>query len=65
MGYPRHMPEYKYVSLPTDGKQIRSADVDAYATAELNDTYIAAGCPPPPAPPPAPLGPIGFLLIKQ
>jgi hypothetical protein len=65
MGYPRHMPEYKYVSLPTDGKQIRSADVDAYATVELNETYIAAGWEVANVTRPAAIGPIGFLLIKR
>jgi hypothetical protein len=30
------MAEFKYVTLPTDGKQVRSGQVDEYASAQLN-----------------------------
>lgn len=59
------MAEYKYVSLPSDGKQIRSGDVDAYASAELNATYVSQGWVPVTVSRPAAIGPIGFLLVKN
>ena len=59
------MAEYKYVSLPTDGKQTRSEDVDAYASAELNDKWVAAGWVPVNVSRPVNIGRIGFLLVKN
>jgi hypothetical protein len=37
------MAEFKYVTLPTDGKQIRSGQVDEYASVELNEKYVSQG----------------------
>jgi len=59
------MPEYKYVSLPTDGKQVRSNEVDAYASAELNRVYVSEGWAVVNATRPASIGPIGFLLRRD
>lgn len=58
------MAEYKYVSLPTEGKQIRSEDVDAFASAELNEKYASQGWEVVTVSRPASIGPIGFLLKR-
>jgi len=58
------MAEYKYVSLPTNGKQTRSEDVDAYASAELNEKYASQGWEVVNAVRPMNIGPIGFLLKR-
>jgi len=59
------MAEYKYVSLPTDGKQTRSEDVDAYASAELNEQWVANGWVPVNVTRPVNIGRIGFLLKRD
>lgn len=56
--------EYKYVSLPSSGKETRSNDVDAYASKELNDKYAAKGWEVVNVTRPAVIGPIGFLLKR-
>lgn len=56
------MAEYKYVSLPTEGKRIRN-DPEAGATEELNE-YAAAGWEVVGVTRPGPIGPIGFLLRR-
>ena len=58
------MAEYKYVSLPTNGKEIRSANVDEYASRELNDVWAAQGWEAVSVTRPSPIGPIGFLLRR-
>ena len=58
------MPEYKYVSLPTVGKQVRSEQVDEFATAELNEVYVAEGWEVVNATRPVNVGRIGFLLKR-
>lgn len=58
------MSEYKYVSLPTDSKQTRSENVDAYASEELNTVYVAAGWEVVNATRPVNIGRIGFLLKR-
>lgn len=58
------MAEYKYVSLPSDGKQIRSAEVDAYASAELNTEWVSNGWEVVNVTRPSVIGPIGFLLRR-
>lgn len=58
------MPEYKYVSLPTVGKEVRSDDVDEFATAELNRVYVADGWEVVNATRPMNIGKIGFLLRR-
>lgn len=60
----RAMTEYKYVTLPTNGKQVRSADVADYASAELNE-YVKAGWDVVNATRPDVIGPIGFLLRRD
>lgn len=57
--------EYKYVSLPSVGKQIRSDDVDRYATEELTNVYVNEGWEPIAVTRPAGIGPIGFLLRRD
>lgn len=59
------MPEYKYVSLPTAGKEVRSEDVDAYASAELNRVYVAEGWEVVNVTRPVAIGRIGFLLRRS
>ena len=56
--------EYKYVSLPTNGKQIRSEHVDEYASLELN-SYVADGWTVVNVTRPNVIGPIGFLLQRD
>lgn len=58
------MAEYKYVSLPTVGKQIRSGDVAEHANAELNEQWVSTGWEPVSVTRPDPIGPIGFLLRR-
>jgi hypothetical protein len=58
------MAEYKYVSLPTSGKETRSADVDRYASEELNRVYVTEGWDVVNAVRPRNIGPIGFLLKR-
>lgn len=57
------MAEYKYVSLPTGGKRIRSAHVAEYATEELAE-WVSQGWEVVNATRPTPTGPIGFLLRR-
>lgn len=59
------MAEYKYVSLPTEGKEVRSGQVDEYATAELNREWVANGWDVISTTRPNPIGPIGFLLRRE
>lgn len=59
------MTEYKYVSLPTLGKEVRSDDVNAFASKELNEEYVAKGWEVVNATRPAAIGPIGFLLRRD
>ena len=59
------MAEYKYVSLPTAGHEIRSEQVDAYASEELNRDWIPQGWEPVRVTRPASVGPIGFLLRRE
>jgi len=58
------MAEYRYVSLPSDGKEIRSEQVDAYASAELNLEWISQGWEVANVTRPAAIGAIGFLLKR-
>jgi hypothetical protein len=58
------MTEYKYVSLPTTGREVRSEDVARYASEELNRLCAAEGWEVVNATRPASIGPIGFLLRK-
>jgi len=58
------MAEYKYVSLPTVGKEVRSERVDEYASAELNEKWVSAGWEVVNVTRPAAVGPIGFLLRR-
>jgi hypothetical protein len=59
------MAEYRYVSLPTAGKQVRSEHVADYASAELNEICADGGWEVVSATRPAPIGPIGFLLKRD
>jgi hypothetical protein len=59
------MAEYKYVSLPTDGKETRSEKVDMYASDELNRVWVAAGWEVVSVTRPMNIGPIGFLLRRD
>ena len=59
------MAEFKYVSLPTAGKEVRSPDVEAFASAELNRDYVAQGWLPVSVTRPASIGAIGFLLRRD
>ena len=59
------MAEYKYVTLPTEGKQIRSSAVDEYASTELNEKYASQGWEVVNVSRPSGIGPIGFLLRKD
>ena len=58
------MPEYKFVTLPTEGKQVRSSGVDAYASAELNEVYVSQGWEVVDVTRTTTVGPIGFLLKR-
>ena len=58
------MPEYKYVSLPTVGKQVRSERVDEYASIELNALCASEGWTVVNVVRPMNIGPIGFLLVR-
>jgi hypothetical protein len=58
------VPEYKYVSLPSSGKEVRSGDVDRYASEELNRVYVPDGWVVENVTRPAAIGPIGFLLKR-
>ncbi len=58
------MAEFRYVRLPTDGKQARSEQVDDYANAELATRWVAAGWEPIAIDRSASIGKIGFLLRK-
>jgi hypothetical protein len=59
------MAEFKYVSLPTVSKQVRSDDVEEYASAELNEKWVAEGWEPVSVSRPQAIGPIGFLLRRD
>lgn len=59
------MAEFKFVQLPTDGKQVRSNDVEQYASAELADKWVAEGWEPISVTRSAPIGPVGFLLRRD
>jgi|GEM_PF-6137244 len=59
------MAEFKYVSLPTAGKEVRSDQVDAFASAELNAEYVSAGWNVVNATRPVNIGRIGFLLRRD
>ena len=59
------MTEYKYVTLPSIGKHVRSSNVDHFASDELNNVYVAAGWEVVNATRPAVIGPIGFLLRRD
>lgn len=59
------MAEYKYVSLPTEGREIRSGDVNRYATEELNRLVAAEGWEVVNTVRPSLIGPIGFLLRRD
>jgi hypothetical protein len=59
------MTEYKYVSLPSTGKEIRSERVDEFASSELNSVWVSDGWEVVNATRPAPIGPIGFLLRRD
>lgn len=56
--------EYKYVSLPTSGKEGRSEDVDAYASDELNRVWVSQGWTVANVTRPQVIGRIGFLLQR-
>lgn len=56
------MAEYKYVSLPSAGKEVRSERVDEFASAELNREWVSRGWEVVNVTRPASIGPIGFLL---
>lgn len=58
------MAEYKYVSLPTAGREVRSEQVADFATAELNRVYVSEGWEVVSVTRPAPIGQIGFLLRR-
>jgi hypothetical protein len=58
------MAEYKYVSLPTPGKEVRSEDVEVYASAELNRDWVSKGWEVVNVTRSAPIGKIGFLLKR-
>lgn len=58
------MAEYKFVSLPTAGKEVRSERVDEFASAELNEKWVSEGWEPISVSRPSAIGPIGFLLRR-
>jgi hypothetical protein len=58
------MAEYKYVSLPTPGKEVRSDHIDVYASAELNRDWVSKGWEVVNVTRPSLLGKIGFLLKR-
>lgn len=58
------MAEYKYVSLPTNGKEVRSENAEEHASRELNDVWVSAGWEPISVTRPSPIGQIGFLLRR-
>ncbi|MFT4211786.1 MAG: hypothetical protein QM626_07910 [Microbacterium sp.] len=58
------MTEYKYVSLPSSGRQMRSNDTEEHASIELNTVYVAQGWDVVNATRPALQGQIGFLLRR-
>lgn len=58
------MTEYKYVSLPSSGRQMRSSEMEEHASNELNEVYVAQGWEVVNATRPALQGQIGFLLRR-
>ena len=56
--------EYRYVSLPTNGKEIRSDNAEEHASRELNEKWVSEGWEPMSAFRPSPIGQIGFLLRR-
>lgn len=59
------MTEYKYISLPSVGKEVRSEAVNDYATAELNTKWVSQGWEVVNATRPSSIGPISFLLRRE
>lgn len=56
--------EYKYVILPTNGEETRSADVDSYASEELNRLCTTGKWEVVNVTRPSSIGPIGFLPCR-
>jgi hypothetical protein len=59
------MAEYRWVSLPTVGKEIRSERRDDYINAELERDWTSQGWEPVAVQAPSHIGPVGFLLKRE